>query len=174
METNNPDLKTIASIAAESSIKHLIAKSHETQQVPQAVPMVPPKKRPRSSYTEQQVQHAIKLSFEVGATEAEKLTGVSRWTIYKYGPNGRDKSVLRPGCNKPVKKKRLKYSEALLKKAFEQGMTWFNGQTCPREFRFAQRECINRAATKFGIKGNYLWSLYTLRHPVLGFAPRDL
>jgi len=163
MEVTNPDLKTISAISLDQKVEEINKDAQRIiYAVPGVSPMKPPKKRKRSQYNAIQLKEAVELAAVVGVAKASERSGVKPSSIYKFAEqSGRTITHMR---GRATVMPQRKYAASLLREAFNVGMEWH------KNTEVGLRTCIYRAAQKYRINENYLWSLYCSKDPVLGFG----
>lgn len=122
-------------------------------------------KNPRESraYTELQKKEAVELAKKIGVTEAERVTGISRWTIYKAARNPHlgkeapsqqlEKNITKQGAVSP--------HMMTLIKAARLALYWYNNLHGITRGTHVKMDCFKRAAKRHDINPDTLWTAYT-------------
>lgn len=132
-------------------------------QPPGLSPMKPAALARQKTYTPLQKKEAVDLAAKVGVTEAERITGISRWTIYKAA---RDPHL---GQDAPSKKLENNIHKAgaisphmlTLIKAARLALYWYNNIQGITRGEQVKKDCFRRAAKKFELNFDSFWTTYT-------------
>jgi hypothetical protein len=158
MASNPPDqVRKLQQAARIASIGNTYA------QPPGLSPEKPRNPTGGRAYTELQKKEAVDLAAKVGVTEAERITGISRWTIYKAA---RDPYL---GKESPSKKleNNLHTTGSIhphmltLIKAARSALYWYNNIQGITRGEQVKKDCFRRAAKKFDLNFDSLWTAYT-------------